>query len=626
MGEASPKTHPPVDVLICGGGSAGICAAAWLSRLGLPCKILERRPGPLEIGQADGVQCRTVEVFDSFGLAEELLREAYHVLEVAFWTSDPSGDGIKRTRRNADTEVGLSHQPHVILNQARINGILIAAMNKWSGQEVDFGYVVKTVSVDSEAAKDPQAYAVTVVAEKDGQDEVFKAKYVLGCDGAHSQVRKSLGFKMIGDTTDSVWGVMDVFPLTNFPDIRRKVVLQTNRGSLMIIPREGGSLVRLYMELPAGTVAKEVSLSGLHETARRIFAPYQMEFADTFWWSAYSIGQRVADFFSENNRVFLTGDACHTHSPKAGQGMNTSLQDGYNIGWKLGSILRGQAPPSILETYTFERSKVAHDLISFDRELTSLLSSKAAKEDPNFATKFSDYFIKTARYTAGLTATYGDTCFTNAAKSTQSLATNIIVGMRLPSAQVVRHCDAKAIQLAKAFPADGRWRIAIFAGDISKAEDSSRLTKARTPKLNIYLFAFYLLSDMSQLAAYFDSKIGPVRTCTPADADIDSLIEPIVVLTGSRVGIELEQIPDYFWPVTGKWGIRGKFSPINVSKLVWKGIKTDWDFQICTRSTLMIKAIILAMARLMSSWVSIRRRVVWLLYVLITVRGILVNS
>jgi len=137
---------------------------------------------------------------------------------------------------------------------------------------------------------------------------------------------------MIGDSSDSIWGVMDIFPRTNFPDIRKKVVVQSDAGSLIIIPREGGLMVRFYIELPEGTVAQDVTLEQLQAATRRIFQPYQVEFADTYWWSAYSIGQRLADHFSKSNRVFLTGDACHTHSPKAGQGMNVSLQDGYNIG------------------------------------------------------------------------------------------------------------------------------------------------------------------------------------------------------------------------------------------------------------------------------------------------------
>ena len=166
-----------VDVVICGSGSAGLCAAAWLARCGVQCTILEKRSEPLKNGQADGVQCRTVEVFESFGLAEDLLREAYHVLEVAFWSSNDKG-GIHRTNRAADTAPGLSHQPHVILNQARVNGILIDAMRRWNGQEIQYGYDIKGVALDT-AAPGPEAHAVTVVAERAGVEQIFKARYVL---------------------------------------------------------------------------------------------------------------------------------------------------------------------------------------------------------------------------------------------------------------------------------------------------------------------------------------------------------------------------------------------------------------------------------------------------------------
>lgn len=167
-----------VDVLICGSGSAGLCAATWLARYGVRCKILERRDGPMKMGQADGVQCRTVEIFESFGIGEELLREAYHVLEVNFWADDGTGC-IKRTGRTADTQPGLSHQPHVILNQARINGLLIELMRKYNDQQIDYGYNVIDVQVDSAAAADPEAYPVSVTAEKDGHSQTFAAKYAL---------------------------------------------------------------------------------------------------------------------------------------------------------------------------------------------------------------------------------------------------------------------------------------------------------------------------------------------------------------------------------------------------------------------------------------------------------------
>lgn len=130
------------------------------------------------MGQADGVQCRTVEIFESLGLSEDLLREAYHVLEVAFWDSDKDGR-LVRTSRAADTMPGLSHQPHVILNQAIINGFFLKDMERSNGQGVDYGYSVKSVDVDSKEAGDVNAYPVRVVAEKDGKDEVVLAKYVL---------------------------------------------------------------------------------------------------------------------------------------------------------------------------------------------------------------------------------------------------------------------------------------------------------------------------------------------------------------------------------------------------------------------------------------------------------------
>ncbi|KAJ5097869.1 hypothetical protein N7532_004870 [Penicillium argentinense] len=464
-------TKEKVDVLICGSGSAGLCAATWLARYGVRCKVLERRDGPMTMGQADGVQCRTVEIFESFGIGEELLREAYHVLEVNFWADDGSG-AIKRTGRTADTQPGLSHQPHVILNQARINGLLIELMRKYNDQQIDYGYNVISVEVDSASAADPDAYPVTVTAEKDGMADVFAAKYVLACDGAHSIVRKALGYKMIGDSSDAVWGVMDMIPRTDFPDFRKKSTIRSKAGNILIIPREGDSnnLTRFYIELAPGTNPKDVTLENLQRQAQNILEPYKVEFVETVWWSAYAIGQRHADSFHKDHRVFLAGDACHTHSPKAGQGMNVSLQDGYNIGWKLGEILTGLASPLLLETYVLERQKVAIDLINFDRYFSKLFSS-GAKTTP---AEFQEGFIQSGKYTAGLTAKYDVSPITTALESTQ-LASNVVVGMRLPSAQVVRFCDSKPLQLMKSLKSDGKWRIMAFVGDLSIPANRTKL-------------------------------------------------------------------------------------------------------------------------------------------------------
>lgn len=182
---------PKTDVLIAGSGSAGIFAATWLSIFNIPFTILERRSGPLHIGQADGVQVRTVEIYESFGLREELLREAYHILEVCFWGTDEDSakEGIVRQSRTIDTEKGLSHLPHVILNQAKMNGLMLGKMKnilqekgKWNegkANGIEYGWTVKGVEVDESKEDDPDAYCVKVTAEKDGKQDTWEAKYVL---------------------------------------------------------------------------------------------------------------------------------------------------------------------------------------------------------------------------------------------------------------------------------------------------------------------------------------------------------------------------------------------------------------------------------------------------------------
>lgn len=133
----------------------------------------------MERGQADGVQCRTVEIFESFGISEELLRDAFHILEISFWQQDEEGKLI-RGRRTADVAPNMTHMPHVILNQANVNGLLLGAMGKFGGKaNVEYGVTVKSVDVDEAVAGDADAYPCTVAAEKDGTEIAYKAKYTL---------------------------------------------------------------------------------------------------------------------------------------------------------------------------------------------------------------------------------------------------------------------------------------------------------------------------------------------------------------------------------------------------------------------------------------------------------------
>ncbi len=440
--------HPAseVDVLIVGCGPAGLVLAAQLAAFpDIKTRIVERRSGPLELGQADGVACRTVEMFNAFGFAERLLKEAYWVNETVFWRPDPKNPAnIVRSGRIQDTEDGLSEFPHVIVNQARVHEYLLEVMRKSPTRLVpQYNLHVKTVEVGDSGDYPVKVTLQRMEPDRQGQEETVRARYVVGCDGSRSNVRQSMGRSLVGDVANQAWGVMDVLAITDFPDIRLKSAIRGNEGNILIIPREGGYLVRFYIELDQlnpdqHLTTKDITPGQLIATANRIIHPYTVDVKDIAWWSVYEIGQRLCDKFddvpleemkSRLPRVFIAGDACHTHSAKAGQGMNVSMQDTFNLGWKLAAVLQGKCTPKLLHTYSAERQEIARQLIDFDREFSKLFSAPSKKSgsvdgegvDP---AKFQSYFVAQGRFTAG-TATQYSTSLICAKPTFQHLATGL---------------------------------------------------------------------------------------------------------------------------------------------------------------------------------------------------------
>ena len=185
---------------------------------------------------------------------------------------------------------------------------------------------------------DSQDYPVEVRFEKtpnflpQAQIETVRAKYVVGCDGARSRVRSAIGRELKGDALNQAWGVMDVLANTDFPDVRFKAAIQSkDQGNMLIIPREGGYMFRVYIELDKlaenERIDREVmTVDRLIEAANRILSPYTLDVKEVAWWSVYEIGQRLTTAFDDSNneidpRVLLAGDACHTHTaPKPVKG------------------------------------------------------------------------------------------------------------------------------------------------------------------------------------------------------------------------------------------------------------------------------------------------------------------
>ncbi|MBB3178646.1 FAD-binding monooxygenase [Variovorax sp. Sphag1AA] len=546
------KLPDTVDVLIVGSGPAGALLAAQLSNFpSISTRLIERREGPLKVGQADGIACRTVEMFEAFGLSQKLIREAYWVNETVFWRpSKTDRTRIERTGRVQDTEDGLSEFPHLIVNQARLQQYLLDYMRMSPTRlEANYGLEFVTLKVEPEG-EHPVVVTLRDVAK--GSESTVRARYVVGCDGARSLVRNSIGAMPHGDFANHAWGVVDMLAVTDFPDIRLKAAIQSaDEGNILLIPREGGYMVRLYVDLgdidPNNREAiKDFTQEKVIGTAQRVLHPYSLDVKRVVWFAVYQVGQRVTDRFDDVPtdqvgtrlpHVFIAGDACHTHSAKAGQGMNVSMQDAFNLGWKLASVLEGRAGPELLRTYTAERHAIAQQLIDFDKEWSKIMASPPKDpEHPELGgvdpQELQAYFVKSGRYTAGVATHYTPTTLLTAQSTHQDLAKGFTIGMRFHSAPVVRLADAKPVQLGHAARADGAWRIYAFADKAGKR-----------------------LRDLTTFLA--DSPASPIRRFTPTgdDVDIDSVIDVRAVFQQGHLELKVEELPSILMPRKGCFGL-----------------------------------------------------------------------
>ncbi len=553
-----PRTDLPekVDVLIAGCGPAGLCLAAQMSAFPeISTMIVEPKPGPIEKGQADGINVRSMEMFQAFGFAEKVKREAYWVNESTFWTPDPANPGhIARIGRVQDVADDLSEMPHTLMNQARVHELFLEVMrNAPSRLQPDYSLQVRDLSIDTTTDDHPVAVTLERVGgETEGETVTVRANYVVGCDGARSNVRTAIGGALHGDAAHQAWGVMDILANTDFPDVRQKCLIQSaHEGNVLILPREGGYLFRMYVELdklnPDERVAnRNLTVDHMIAAANRIMRPYTIDVKEVVWWSIYEIGHRLTDKFddvpegevaSRAPRVFTAGDACHTHSPKAGQGMNVSMGDTFNLGWKLAHVLTGRAGPGMLHSYSAERWTEARRLVDTDHEWARIMSAPPGESELDSGTmpRFQKHFIANGEFTAGLAVQYEPSALTGPA-TYQDLARGQVIGKRFHSAPVIRLADAMALQLGHVAEADGRWRIYAFAGR----------NESSTPGSAIHRLCDYLEHDPD----------SPVRRYRRKDEDIDGLIDVRAVFQQKFTDLAYQDMPSLLKPAKGRYGLR----------------------------------------------------------------------
>jgi phenol 2-monooxygenase len=553
------SAHAPlpdkVDVLIAGTGPAGLCLAAQLAQFPeIDTMIVERSPTNIDKGKADGISVRTMEMFQAFGFADAIKRESYWVNQTAFWMPDPADTSrIRRAGRVQDVADDQSEMPHILINQARIHEFFIDTMkNSPARLEVDYCWGVADLTIDTATDDHPVTVTLENFGVNAGETKIFRANYVVGCDGARSTVRKAIGGSLLGDAAHQAWGVMDILANTDFPDVRQKCLIASAReGNILILPREGGYLFRMYVELDKLAAGERVAERGFTQTdmiaaANRIMHPYSIDVKEVVWWSIYEIGHRLTDRFDDvpagqaatrMPRVFTAGDACHTHSPKAGQGMNVSMQDSFNLGWKLAHVLQGRASASLLHSYSAERWLEAKRLVDTDHEWSRIMSAPPGQSelDGGSEPRIVQHFKKNLEFTGGLAVRYDGSALIGPG-TYQGLAAGQEIGRRFHSAPVVRLADAKPMQLGHVAEADGRWRIYAFAGRGDTGAAGA----------GMYALAEWLRNDAE----------SPVVRFRRAGEDIDALIDLRAVFQQTFDALRYEDMPLLLRPAKGTLGLQ----------------------------------------------------------------------
>ncbi|CAD0015202.1 unnamed protein product [Aureobasidium pullulans] len=505
------------EVVVVGAGPSGLFLTLLLARYGITGSsllCLDSKPGTLKAGQADGLQPRTLEVLQSLGIASEIIAEGCHMEEVAFWnpaepTEGTNGNGpvgIKRTNFVPDVNVPARFPFEVTIHQGRIERILQENLDVYALKDTirrSHHFIDYTV----DTANHPD-YPVLVNYEHELEDGTrvpgsVRTKYLVGGDGARSKVRKSMGLSLEGETSDHIWGVCDFVADTDFPDIRNRCAVHSESGSVMVIPREqiatGEYLTRLYVQVPGDVDAKadrtttpgdekkssdkkkraEVTLEYIFGQANAVFAPYKIKIREGTvpdWYAAYQIGQRMSPNFSSRtpdgvDRIFIVGDA--------GQGMNVSMMDSFNLSWKLAHSILGLTPQAsdngtdtVLETFEAERVDTARQLIEFDAKFSHMFSGKLNAETGLTHDEFLKVFRDGSGFTSGCGLEYKPSRLVWSSQNSDDMivATGdpingaLTVGRRFLNVELKRYADNTTRQLHDELPSNGRYRLMVLTG------------------------------------------------------------------------------------------------------------------------------------------------------------------
>jgi 2-polyprenyl-6-methoxyphenol hydroxylase-like FAD-dependent oxidoreductase len=351
-----------LDALVVGAGPTGLVMAAELARQGLRCRVVDQLAAPSHLSRALVVQARTLEVFDDFGIAARALERGRRV--ESFNIAAPGGVRVKLSLQAFSALE--TRYPYMFILPQDATEALLAERLASLGVRVERGLGLEDFRQDAEGVE-------VTLKRADGGVETVRARWLLGCDGARSRVRKVANIPFEGETYEDTCVLADVH--VEWPLEPGGLYLTPSRhGVLAAFPMPGEARYRLVAITPRDgrEESAAVTLEEMQGLVDRM-APVPVRLSDARWLSRYRLHRRGVPRYRQG-RVFLAGDAAHIHSPAGGQGMNTGIQDAYNLAWKLALVTRGRAPESLLDTYERERHRVGQKLLQGTDKLFGVMA------------------------------------------------------------------------------------------------------------------------------------------------------------------------------------------------------------------------------------------------------------
>ncbi len=331
------------DVLIIGAGPTGLALACQLIRYGVDFTIVDKKDSTTEYSKAIGVQARTLEVYEQIGLADKLIALGQITEKVRMF----AGGKMRGEAEFKALGEGLSPYPYVLIVDQGLHEKLLDDHMKAAGKDVEWQMELVDFMQD-------EAGVHAQLRSEDGKEETIDAKYLVACDGAKSLVRHKLKLEFGGSTFERMFYVADVKLDWEYGHDALQVFLMKDQ-LLAFFPMVGENRYRIVGTFPEEFSKDEgdVLYSEIEEQIKKD-AALKLDVTDVNWFSTYKVHTRHVDKFSVG-RCFLAGDSAHIHSPAGAQGMNTGIQDGYNLAWKLAWVLSGNSGPELLNTYNEER-------------------------------------------------------------------------------------------------------------------------------------------------------------------------------------------------------------------------------------------------------------------------------